>query len=89
MTPTSLVRLALLALVPSLAMADEPDDFVAAALGRAIVGPRQSLEDARAFVYLTPEPGTLFLWESWLRHEVPANRARAERVSISFNYGWR
>jgi uncharacterized protein (TIGR02466 family) len=46
-------------------------------------------EDARAFVYLTPEPGTLFLWESWLRHEVPANRAKAERVSISFNYGWR
>jgi uncharacterized protein (TIGR02466 family) len=46
-------------------------------------------EDARAFVYLTPEPGTLFLWESWLRHEVPANRAKTERVSISFNYGWR
>jgi uncharacterized protein (TIGR02466 family) len=46
-------------------------------------------EDARAFVYLTPEPGTLFLWESWLRHEVPANRAKTDRVSISFNYGWR
>jgi uncharacterized protein (TIGR02466 family) len=46
-------------------------------------------EAARSFVYLTPEPGTLFLWESWLRHEVPANKARAERISISFNYGWR
>lgn len=46
-------------------------------------------EDARSFVYLTPQPGTLYLWESWLRHEVPANRARTERVSISFNYGWR
>jgi len=27
------------------------------------------------------------LWESWLRHEVPLNRARGERISISFNYG--
>lgn len=46
-------------------------------------------ETARTFVYLTPQAGTLYLWESWLRHEVPANQARAERVSISFNYGWR
>jgi len=46
-------------------------------------------EDARAFVYLTPEPGTVLMWESWLRHEVPANRARTERISISFNYAWR
>jgi uncharacterized protein (TIGR02466 family) len=46
-------------------------------------------EEAQAFVYLTPEPGTVFLWESWLRHEVPANRARRDRISVSFNYGWR
>jgi len=46
-------------------------------------------EDARAFVYLAPEPGTVFMWESWLRHEVPANQARTDRISISFNYGWR
>ena len=46
-------------------------------------------EAARAFVYLAPEPGTVLMWESWLRHEVPANRARTERISISFNYGWR
>jgi uncharacterized protein (TIGR02466 family) len=46
-------------------------------------------EDARAFVYLKPEPGTVLMWESWLRHEVPANRARSERISISFNYAWR
>lgn len=43
----------------------------------------------RAFVYLTPAAGTVLMWESWLRHEVPANRAKAERISISFNYGWR
>ncbi len=46
-------------------------------------------EALKAFVTLTPQPGTLYLWESWLRHEVPANSARAERISISFNYGWR
>jgi uncharacterized protein (TIGR02466 family) len=46
-------------------------------------------EEARAFVYLAPEPGTIFMWESWLRHEVPANQARTDRISISFNYGWR
>jgi uncharacterized protein (TIGR02466 family) len=46
-------------------------------------------QDAQTFVYLQPEPGTVLMWESWLRHEVPANRAKAERISISFNYGWR
>lgn len=46
-------------------------------------------EDRRAFVYLTPEPGQVVMWESWLRHEVTANRASGERISISFNYGWR
>jgi hypothetical protein len=25
------------------------------------------------------------LWESWLRHEVPMNRAGADRISVSFN----
>ena len=46
-------------------------------------------DEARAFVYLQPEAGTVLMWESWLRHEVPANQAKAERISISFNYGWR
>jgi uncharacterized protein (TIGR02466 family) len=45
--------------------------------------------EEQTFVYLQPAPGTVLMWESWLRHEVPANRARAPRVSISFNYGWR
>ena len=43
-------------------------------------------EDARSFVYAAPRAGSVFLWESWLRHEVPAGRARSERISISFNY---
>ncbi|HZH28701.1 MAG TPA: TIGR02466 family protein [Azospirillaceae bacterium] len=45
--------------------------------------------EAQAFVPVAPEPGTLLLWESWLRHEVPLNRADSERISISFNYAWR
>jgi len=32
--------------------------------------------------------GTVLLFESWLRHEVPPNPVAAERISISFNYGW-
>jgi uncharacterized protein (TIGR02466 family) len=40
------------------------------------------------FVSLEPKAGTLLLWESWLGHEVPVNRARAERLSVSFNYRW-
>jgi len=50
---------------------------------------KDAAEASKAFVYLQPEPGTVLMWESWLRHEVPANRAKAERISISFNYGWR
>ena len=34
----------------------------------------------------TPKPSTLILWQSWLRHEVPLNRAEGNRISVSFNY---
>jgi uncharacterized protein (TIGR02466 family) len=40
----------------------------------------------RTFVSAEPKAGTLLMWESWLRHEVPVNTARTERISISFNY---
>jgi uncharacterized protein (TIGR02466 family) len=43
-------------------------------------------ETDRTFVYVAPQAGTLLLWESFIRHEVPANTARAERISLSFNY---
>jgi uncharacterized protein (TIGR02466 family) len=46
-------------------------------------------ESAKSFVYLTPRPGDLVMWESWLRHEAMANGAKSERISISFNYGWK
>jgi uncharacterized protein (TIGR02466 family) len=32
--------------------------------------------------------GNVILFESWLRHEVAANRVEEERISISFNYNW-
>jgi uncharacterized protein (TIGR02466 family) len=40
----------------------------------------------RPFVTIAPRPGMLLLWESWLRHGVEPNRAKAPRISISFNY---
>jgi len=42
--------------------------------------------ELRTHVSETPGPGTLLLWESWLRHEVPLNRAAGNRISVSFNY---
>lgn len=38
------------------------------------------------FVVVDPAPGLVLLWESWLRHEVLAGAAKAERISVSFNY---
>lgn len=45
-------------------------------------------EDLRTFVYVEPVPGTVLLWESWLRHEVMPHEGKGERVSVSFNYRW-
>lgn len=39
-------------------------------------------------VEIHPANGYLVLFESWLKHEVPANLSSKERISISFNYGW-
>ena len=43
-------------------------------------------EPQRRFIYLQPQVGSLFMWESWLRHEVMPNDARSPRISLSFNY---
>jgi uncharacterized protein (TIGR02466 family) len=43
-------------------------------------------ETLKTFVYAEPAPGGLFLWESWLRHEVVPGSWKGERISISFNY---
>jgi len=42
----------------------------------------------RPWVTVPAEAGTVVLFESWLRHEVPPNPVAAERVSISFNFNW-
>jgi uncharacterized protein (TIGR02466 family) len=43
-------------------------------------------ESERTFVYVTPKAGEVLMWESFVRHEVPANAAKKPRISISFNY---
>jgi uncharacterized protein (TIGR02466 family) len=43
-------------------------------------------EELQTFIYAQPEPGSIFLWESWLRHEVMPHSGKGERISISFNY---
>ena len=55
------------------------------------VPPRQAKapKAMRSFVEFPAEAGTLILFESWLRHEVPPGEVDGERISISFNYAWR
>jgi uncharacterized protein (TIGR02466 family) len=43
-------------------------------------------EDLRPFVTVAPANGLLLMWESWLRHEVLPGTAKADRLSISFNF---
>ena len=43
-------------------------------------------DDLQAFVSVEPASGMLLMWESWLRHEVLPGTARADRLSISFNF---
>ena len=43
-------------------------------------------EELRAFISVTPRPGLLLMWESWLRHEVLSGSAKDDRLSISFNF---
>lgn len=60
-------------------------------LDRMMAAPprRPSMRAAnRPWVIVPAAAGYVVLFESWLRHEVPANGVDAERISISFNYGW-
>lgn len=45
-------------------------------------------EALRPFAYVDPVPGTILLWESWLRHEVMPHSGKGGRISVSFNYRW-
>jgi uncharacterized protein (TIGR02466 family) len=42
----------------------------------------------RAHITYPAVAGEVILFESWLRHEVAANRAEGERISVSFNFAW-
>jgi uncharacterized protein (TIGR02466 family) len=48
------------------------------------------LPSAKSGAHITypAEAGNIILFESWLRHEVAANRVDEERISISFNFNW-
>ncbi|MBI1861916.1 MAG: hypothetical protein HYR96_13460 [Deltaproteobacteria bacterium] len=37
---------------------------------------------------IDPRAGEFVLFESWVRHEVPVNRSKTERICVSFNYSW-
>jgi uncharacterized protein (TIGR02466 family) len=50
--------------------------------------PRQAGARHAPWFTLPVAAGTVVLFESWLRHEVPPNPVAAERVSISFNFNW-
>jgi uncharacterized protein (TIGR02466 family) len=43
-------------------------------------------EELRPFVNVSPANGLLLMWESWLRHEVLPGQAKADRLSVSFNF---
>jgi len=57
--------------------------FMAAPPRRASARPT-----VRTHVTYPAVAGNVILFESWLRHEVGANRTEGERISISFNYAW-
>jgi uncharacterized protein (TIGR02466 family) len=44
--------------------------------------------DNQRFISIQPKAGQIILFESWMRHEVPPNSSKQERVSVSFNYDW-
>jgi uncharacterized protein (TIGR02466 family) len=59
------------------------DRFMAAPPRKADCRPEN-----RPWITVPAQAGNVALFESWIRHEVPINQRRAERISISFNYSW-
>jgi uncharacterized protein (TIGR02466 family) len=47
---------------------------------------KSASRDNQVFVSVAPKAGTILMWESFLRHEVPLNASKEKRVSVSFNY---
>lgn len=57
-------------------------------LSRLMAAPPRKGARQQAHIEYAAKAGQVILFESWLRHEVPASRIARERVSISFNYHW-
>ena len=60
-------------------------------LAQFMASPPRTLKartENKRFIEFKPKAGTLILFESWLKHEVPPNRSNEERISVSFNYDW-
>ena len=58
-------------------------------LSRMMAAPARRADapaEFQPFIYAEPMAGTIFLWESWLTHEVVPSKAKTDRISISFNY---
>jgi uncharacterized protein (TIGR02466 family) len=49
---------------------------------------RRAPREQQPWVIVPARAGALLLFESWLRHEVPAQLGAGERISVSFNYNW-
>lgn len=59
------------------------DQFMARPLAKAVGGQSSPYHYAHR-----PKAGEIILFESWMKHEVPAHPLRQKRVSVSFNYDW-
>lgn len=84
--PHSVLSGTLYVAVPEGASAIRFEDPRLPALMAAPTRKAKAPRDLQPFVAVAPAPGTVLMWESWLRHEVLLNRAQTERISISFNY---
>lgn len=72
--------------VPAGASALKLEDPRLAMMMAAPVRDEAGPESERTFLYVSPKAGDVLMWESFVRHEVPANGAKKARVSVSFNY---
>ena len=75
--------------VPAGASAIRFEDPRLAMMMAAPVRLEKARTENKPFLSIQPKPGTVILWESWLRHDVPMNLADHDRISISFNYAMR
>jgi uncharacterized protein (TIGR02466 family) len=57
-------------------------------LDRMMAAPPRRAGPGQPWVEFPARAGHLILFESWLRHEVPASPVAGERISVSFNYSW-